>query len=204
MQNEDDSQTTQISEDVSTEDNVITNRRIVDAKVALAHQLLEEAVSLLERVRRLLNIETVAKTVKDEIEENDEAEMDTGEARVVEGVFDGQRMIGPDGRHYSVPANYASKSKLVEGDLLKLTITARGAFLYKQIGPTGRRRLLGKLERSSTSSEWCVEVSGRRYHVITASVTFFHGREGDEAVILVPEGGESKWAAIENIIHDRG
>ena len=34
-----------------------------------------------------------------------------------------QIMIGPDGKNYPVPANYASKSKLIEGDILKLTIT---------------------------------------------------------------------------------
>ena len=55
--------------------------------------------------------------------------------KVVEGVFDGQIMIGPDGKSYPVPANYASKSKLVEGDILKLTIADDGGFIYKQIGP---------------------------------------------------------------------
>src|SRR5690606_2361075 len=46
--------------------------------------------------------------------------------KVIEGVFDGQTMIGPDGKTYPVPANYASKSKLVEGDILKLTIADDG------------------------------------------------------------------------------
>jgi hypothetical protein len=35
--------------------------------------------------------------------------------KVIEGVFDGQVMVGPDGKNYPVPANYASKSKLLEG-----------------------------------------------------------------------------------------
>ena len=52
---------------------------------------------------------------------------------IVEGVFNGQIMIGPDGKQYSVPANYASKSKLVEGDILKLTIDKDGSFIFKQI-----------------------------------------------------------------------
>ena len=43
--------------------------------------------------------------------------------KVIEGMFDGQNMIGPDNKQYPVPANYASKSKLVEGDVLKLTIS---------------------------------------------------------------------------------
>ena len=43
--------------------------------------------------------------------------------KVIEGVFDGQNMIGPDGKQYPVPANYASKSKLVEGDVLNTNRT---------------------------------------------------------------------------------
>ena len=33
------------------------------------------------------------------------------EGKIIEGIFDGQIMIGPDGKNYPVPANYASKSK---------------------------------------------------------------------------------------------
>ena len=49
---------------------------------------------------------------------------------IIEGVFNGFQMIGPDGQEYQIPENYASKSKLVEGDLLKFTITQQGRFLY--------------------------------------------------------------------------
>src|SRR5580704_1021794 len=48
--------------------------------------------------------------------------------KVIEGVFDGQNMVGSDGKTYPVPANYASKSKLVQGDILKLTIADDGVF----------------------------------------------------------------------------
>ena len=40
--------------------------------------------------------------------------------KVIEGVFDGQNMIGPDGKQYPVPANYASKSTLGDSDVLIL------------------------------------------------------------------------------------
>ncbi|MEJ0073033.1 MAG: hypothetical protein WDN27_03050 [Candidatus Saccharibacteria bacterium] len=45
-----------------------------------------------------------------------------------------------------MPANYASKSKLVQGDILKLTIADDGAFLYKQIGPIARKQVVGALK----------------------------------------------------------
>ncbi len=70
---------------------------------------------------------------------------DEAGGKVVEGVFDGQKMAGPDGKEYPVPANYASKSKLVEGDILKLTIADDGSFIYKQIGPTERKQIIGTL-----------------------------------------------------------
>ncbi len=121
------------------------------------------------------------------------------EGRIIEGVFDGENMIGPDGKQYSVPANYASKSKLVEGDILKLTITAKGTFVYKQIGPIERSRVLGKIQQAENGS-FTVLSDGKEWKVLTASVTYYKGRNGDEIVILVPKVGESKWAAVENIV----
>src|SRR3989344_1018089 len=50
--------------------------------------------------------------------------------RVVEGSFNGEKMIGDDGKEYAVPPNYASKSKIVPGDRMKLTITKSGSFVY--------------------------------------------------------------------------
>lgn len=120
--------------------------------------------------------------------------------RIIEGVFDGQNMVGPDGKQYSVPANYASKSKLVEGDVLKLTITRDGSFIYKQIGPIDRQRVVGTLHRDETTGEYRVVTEHKTYKVLLASVTYFKGEAGDEVVILVPQEAEARWAAVENII----
>lgn len=122
------------------------------------------------------------------------------DGRVVEGVFDGQNMVGSDGKIYTVPANYASKSKLVEGDLLKLTITPKGSFIYKQIGPIERSRVIGSLGFDPTIGEYYATTENRRWSVIKASVTYFKGEAGDEVVLLVPKNAPSKWAAVENII----
>lgn len=119
--------------------------------------------------------------------------------RIVEGVFDGESMIGPDGKQYSMPANYASKSKLIEGDIMKLTITPTGTFVYKQIGPIERSRIIGKLEQTSVGN-YIVTYEGKKWRVLTASVTYYKGDVGDEVVILVPKAGESNWAAIDNIV----
>lgn len=135
-------------------------------------------------------------------DEEFKGESEDHDGRIIEGVFDGESMVGPDGKIYSVPANYASKSKLVEGDIMKLTITPTGTFIYKQIGPIERSRIVGKLERAADGN-YTVTVDGKRWRILTASVTYFKGQPGDEAIILVPKAGESKWAAVENIIRNK-
>ena len=120
--------------------------------------------------------------------------------RIIEGVFDGQNMIGPDGKQYSIPANYASKSKLVEGDILKLTIQTNGTFVYKQINPKDRNRLKGILIKDEETNDFKVLADGKKYKILLASVTYFKGEEGDEVIILVPKEKNSTWAAVENIV----
>ncbi|NCU37906.1 hypothetical protein EOL96_02505 [Candidatus Saccharibacteria bacterium] len=116
--------------------------------------------------------------------------------KVIEGVFDGQVMIGPDGKSYPVPANYSSKSKLVEGDILKLTIADDGGFIYKQIGPIPRRQIIGTLVQHDGA--YYVEASGREYRILLASVTYFRINIGDQVTIIVPEDNpEATWAAVE-------
>jgi hypothetical protein len=132
-----------------------------------------------------------------------EAAAGIGFGTVVEGVFDGKGMVGPDGKEYPIPANYASKSKLVEGDLLKLTISPNGAFIFKQIGPIERERLVGTLVHDIGVDEFSVATDSKKYRVLKASVTYFRGAEGDEAVILVPKSSPSRWAAVENIMKKR-
>lgn len=181
------------------------NISIPKSKIALAKKLLN---NIKENSDRLISIFGGILSNEDEIaigiaqlsDENFEhiAE-NSDESRVIEGVFDGENMIGPDGKQYSVPANYASKSRLVEGDILKLTITASGAFMYKQIGPIERARIIGILDHSSPG-EYFVLSDGKRWRVLTASATYYKGETGDEAVILTPKNGESKWAAVENIV----
>ena len=116
--------------------------------------------------------------------------------KVIEGVFDGQSMIGPDGKTYPVPANYASKSKLVEGDILKLTIADGGNFLYKQIGPTPRKQVIGTLVQHDGG--YFVEVNGHEYRILLASITYFKANLGDQVSIIIPEDNpEATWAAVE-------
>ena len=116
--------------------------------------------------------------------------------KVMEGVFDGEAMIGPDGKTYPVPANYASKSKLVEGDILKLTIAEDGRFVYKQIGPVERQQIIGTL--TNQDGIYYVEANGKEYRILLASVTYFRLNVGDQVTIIVPaDNDDATWAAVE-------
>lgn len=116
--------------------------------------------------------------------------------KVIEGVFDGQAMVGSDGKTYPVPANYASKSKLVQGDILKLTIADDGKFLYKQIGPVPRTQKVGLL--TLDNGQYYVDIEGKQYRVLLASVTYFKAKPGDQVSVDLPEDPSStEWAALE-------
>lgn len=172
-------------------------------KLFMLQQVIEDAQTNLAQAKQLLHELGIRDVLKDI---HSEKAKDVGQLgihedeKIIEGVFDGQHMVGPDGKQYTVPANYASKSKLVEGDILKLTIAGDGSFIYKQIGPVERKRMLGVLVKDEENNEFRVLAEGKSFRVLLASVTYFKGDAGDEAVILVPEDADSKWAAVENVV----
>lgn len=121
---------------------------------------------------------------------------------VIEGVFNGYQMIGGDGTPYQIPENYASKSKLVEGDLLKLTVTPQGRFIYKQIGPVERDTVRATLGYDELTDSFYAATGEREYKLLKAAVTYYKGMIGDVVVVLVPVGGAATWAAVDNVLKE--
>jgi hypothetical protein len=118
--------------------------------------------------------------------------------KVLEGIFDGHNRMAPDGRKYPVAANYVSKSKLVPGDTLKLTITEAGQFLYKQIRQIPRRHIVGVV--SYDNGRHIIFAEGKRFQVLYASVTFYKLEPGDEVAIMVPVGYDTEWATVDSVV----
>jgi hypothetical protein len=158
--------------------------------------LLDEAEEKVAAAKRIL-FEQVYQEQAKNLDIN--AAGSAGPNTIVEGVFDGEEMIDGSGKKFPVPSNYASKSKLIPGDKLKLTITADGTFIFKQIGPVDRKRMVGTL--SEVGDRWLVNCDGKKYNCLSASVTYFHAKSGDEVTIIVPKVGESDWAALENCLN---
>jgi hypothetical protein len=175
-----------------------------ETKLAIAQKVIANLREEIANLEHLLSSDAENVNIEDLVtrKEADGQEMigPASDGKIVGGVFDGQHMIGADGKQYLVPPNYASKSKLVEGDILKLTIAPNGTFLFKQIGPIERKRVMGVLVKDEHTGDWKVVAESKKYNILTASITFFKGSPGDDAVILIPKSAPSKWAAVENII----
>ena len=77
-----------------------------------------------------------------------------------EGVFDGQYLIAQDGRKTEVPSNYAAKSKLVYGDILKV-FTDSGRQIFKQIDRVERKIVEGVLTNNKYEKDGVVNRSSR-------------------------------------------
>jgi hypothetical protein len=172
-------------------DNNVNNTE----KVQALREMIYAAEKTLQGAKAmLLQLEGKKKVGRKKKVEEDE---DGG--KIIEGTFDGQIMIGSDGKQYPVPANYASKSKLIEGDMLKLTITSDGSFVYKQIGPAERKRLIGVVGQDEDGN-YFVAAEGKPYRVLLASVTYFKVEPGDEVTLVAPRDMDSDWGSIENVI----
>ena len=164
---------------------------IPDKQIKRLKALIAESETSLAAAKELL----LSLVGEDDVATN-LAHADENLGKVIEGVFDGQNMVGSDGKTYPVPANYASKSKLVQGDILKLTIADDGAFMYKQIGPIPRKQIVGVLTQES--GHYFVTVGERQYRVLLASVTYFKAKPGDQVSVNVPEDdSHAEWAALE-------
>ena len=161
-----------------------------ESALKVAQQLLSDAMGLTEEGQVGAEVyKEKAATVAKETE---------AAGKVIEGVFDGQNMMDKKGSVYPVPANYASKSKLVPGDVLKLTVTEEGKFLYKQIGPVERKTVVGPLVYNE--GRYQILANNKAYNVLLASVTYFRAEVGDEVTLIIPMQEDSDWGAIEAVL----
>lgn len=167
-------------------------------KLRLIQQLLASAKNSIHSAEQILKAITGTSSDATSNAKEKAKDLSSFDGKVIEGVFDGEKMIGPDKKEYKVPENYASKSKLVEGDTLKLTIAEDGSFIFKQIGPVPRKKVIGTLTKENDGFK--VIADGKTHKVLQASVTYYKANDGDKVTIVVPEAEESEWGAIENVV----
>lgn len=114
------------------------------------------------------------------------------------GSFNGETFIGTDGGEYGVPLNYASKSGLVEGDILRLVIRNDGEFVFKQIKKVDRKSLLGIMKTNERGAY--IETKEGDYRILPSSVSYFKAKEGDEAIVVVPRDFSATYGSLKAII----
>lgn len=119
------------------------------------------------------------------------------EWQIVEGVYDWLYMIGSDDKKYPVPLNYSSKSKLISGDVLKLTILPNGKLMYKLISPAERTYI-----KATLSKAWNEYVAiwdnGKTYRLNPAAVSYFDLNIGEQMSVIINTDGKWDFAAIES------
>lgn len=171
-------------------------------RIAAIRDFIDASEKSLKNAKKLLS-EILA---EENIDLSSDLDLDTkglnkyesGDSKIVEGVFTGEEMLGVDENKYPVPVNYASKSKLVQGDRMKLTVEPSGRMLYKQIKQIERDTKIGLLTQDK--GKYQVVSEGVSYDVLTAAVTHFKANIGDSVTILVPSGKEATFGAIEAVM----
>jgi hypothetical protein len=170
----------------------------IDPKLLEIQKLLDAADGNLSSARAMMREMSGIEVAPLNMDKQLQGLTDTSTEKEIEGVFEGEMMIAADGKTYPVPPNYASKSKLVEGDTLKLTIADDGSFIFKQIAPTERRNAIGTL--ALDGGNYTISAEGKNYKVLTASVTFYKAEPGDQVTIILPKEHDAVYAVLENVI----
>lgn len=86
-----------------------------DKQIKALRDLIQSAESSIRSAKKILDA-LVGDTHTEEFDTSG-AELtsyQSGDDKIVEGVFTGDSMLGPDGAVYPVPQNYSSKSLLVQ------------------------------------------------------------------------------------------
>ena len=176
---------------------IMTKKRIAAIRdfIDTAEKSLKNAKKLLKEILEEENIDLSADLPLDT---KGLSKYDSGESKIVEGVFTGEEMLGADNNKYPIPVNYSSKSKLVQGDKMKLTIDGSGKMLYKQIKQIERENKTGLLTQDK--GKYQVVADGVAYDVLTAAVTHFKAEIGDNVTVLIPAGKEATFWAIEAVM----
>jgi len=124
---------------------------------------------------------------------------ETTALEVVEGIFDGEAMIGDNGKTYPVPQNYASKTQLVVGDRMKWLLTTERE-IFKLIHPVPRERVTGTFNIEGDSFVVLVDKFPNSINILKASATYAMKQlglqPGDEIAVYIPKDTTPSWAAF--------
>lgn len=102
----------------------------------------------------------------------------------IEGKFDGKYLVTSEGERIEVPANYASKSRIVYGDTLKM-YEENGRKMFKQLIKLPRRKVLAVLSKKEGKFYALSEFGD--HEISSTSVEHNNLSVGDQIQIILPE-----------------
>lgn len=139
-----------------------------------------ELLKMIRQVESLLS--DIRKEVQQMSEEN--KSIDYTQLEGITGKYDGFSMICDDGTRYEVPQNYAAKTKIVYGDVLKL-IEQDGKKLFKQVVKVDRIKVDGILTKKE--GEWYLLTDRGSYRVSGIAADFQRAQLNSEATAFLPQ-----------------
>jgi len=129
--------------------------------------------------------------------ENNYLKVDYTQIDGIVGSYDGKYLTTKDGSKYEVPANYAAKSKLVFGDVLKM-IEENGKQLFKQIEKVRKERVEGILTKKD--GEWFLLTDRGSYKVLEAAALYHNAQLNSQATAYLPaDNMDAPFAALDAV-----
>ncbi|MFZ2664508.1 MAG: hypothetical protein WAX66_04055 [Patescibacteria group bacterium] len=117
-----------------------------------------------------------------------------------EGTFDGQYLVASDGRKTEVPGNYAAKSRLVCGDVLKV-FADNGRQVFKQIDKVERKKIEGILTKKE--GKWFILSDAGSYRILDVAAEFNQAELNDKVSAFIPaNNSNSSFAALDRVFKE--
>ncbi len=174
-------------------------------------EILSSILEIINTIEKdIIRIKTILKKIQHgekiepeniEINKNELSSYEEDNLKIIEGVFDWYFFIWPHNKKIPVPLNYASKSKLIPWDKLKLTIFSDGKLIYKLIKPAPRKNLKATVSKIDDNKYIAITDDWKTYKLNLAAVTYFKVKPWDEITIITNSEGKWEYAAIEWVIN---
>ncbi len=172
---------------------------VQDKQIRALRDLVQSAENSIRSARKILDtLMGDASREEFDVGSSELSSYQSGDDKIVEWVFTGDSMLGPDGAVYPVPQNYSSKSLLVQGSRLKATIEGHGGIKYKIIEEIPFETSVGIVTKNGEKYE--ITTDSKTYRVLMAAITFHKCSVGDTVSIRTPKWKDATYAVIESII----
>jgi hypothetical protein len=109
--------------------------------------------------------------------------------------YNGDSIIDDQGVIYPINKNYASKSRLIDGDVLIMRTDSQGGIYYKLSKPVPRKTVIADIKE--TNGQYIAIYNNKSYKILTAASNFYELYNNCQAMIVISITEDNKWCAID-------